>query len=513
MRSNVQAMRALIQARESGQVIVIFAVFVIVLLLLSGSAYDYASIVVDDARLQNAVDSAALAGSNAMSSNVTLPSQTQMAIAQSTVTTYLAANGVGTATPGTNVLITFPTSTPAAGVATPATPILENIGLTVTRDHKTAFWPLAKINQVSMSGGGGAHAARGMVDVMLALDTTYSQVATGTFPSIQSATAAFIESMNPSTSDTRGPQVGISRFGGIKCRYDPLDPGNTYIAPCQDDWNVLTPLTNNKPALLAVANGGAACPGTAGSNGGCPLRHLFWTAANAWGNGNPAVGFSTTNGGWPAAYAGVGWAGTPENWPAATGTKLPNAITSMGINPATPYTLSSFLSSYAWATANGGRNDRTPGGTGYARKVLVIMTDGQDEVWPSQNIPSEDAATYDSHLLSLANLLKAGPTGDGSDGVEIYVVGYFCTPYSPGSNGIPGKWCQSALAATAVPHDCPGAWPAAHTPSAIDTLLYQISSSTANTCDHYLPLGKGENLLPQLFTQLAGRISRGQLTQ
>ncbi len=50
------------------------------------------------------------------------------------------------------------------------------------------------------------------------------------------------------------------------------------------------------------------------------------------------------------------------------------------------------------------------------------------------------------------------------------------------------------------------------TPSNIDILLYNISSSTPGTCDHYYPLGKSEGLLPQLFQALAGRISRGQLT-
>ena len=50
-----------------GQIIVLFALFVVVLMVLAGSAYDYASIVVDDAQLQNSVDAAALAGSNALS--------------------------------------------------------------------------------------------------------------------------------------------------------------------------------------------------------------------------------------------------------------------------------------------------------------------------------------------------------------------------------------------------------------------------------------------------------------
>ena len=42
---------------QAAQVMVLFAIFLVVLMLLAGSAYDYGSIVLDDAKLQNAVDS------------------------------------------------------------------------------------------------------------------------------------------------------------------------------------------------------------------------------------------------------------------------------------------------------------------------------------------------------------------------------------------------------------------------------------------------------------------------
>ena len=48
MRSRFQAARALAAKRESGQILILFAVFLIVLMVLAGSAYDYASIVVDE---------------------------------------------------------------------------------------------------------------------------------------------------------------------------------------------------------------------------------------------------------------------------------------------------------------------------------------------------------------------------------------------------------------------------------------------------------------------------------
>src|SRR6202158_5618088 len=108
----VSTLRTLSKAHSSGQIMVLFAIFVIVLMVLAGSAYDYASIVTDDARLQNAVDAAALAGSNTLSQNAGLPVGTPVAMAQATVAAYLALNGVATTTPGTVATMTFPTSTP-----------------------------------------------------------------------------------------------------------------------------------------------------------------------------------------------------------------------------------------------------------------------------------------------------------------------------------------------------------------------------------------------------------------
>src|SRR5579864_3084633 len=110
MRLRLPSLRDRIASRETGQILVLFAVFVIVLMVLAGSAYDYASIVVDDARLQNAVDAAVLAGSDTLAQNSSLPSGTPVALAQATAQAYLASNGVATATPGTNVTMTFPTS-------------------------------------------------------------------------------------------------------------------------------------------------------------------------------------------------------------------------------------------------------------------------------------------------------------------------------------------------------------------------------------------------------------------
>ena len=62
--------------REPAQIIVLFAIFIVVVMVLAGSAYDYGSIVVDDARLQNAVDAAVLAGSDTLAANSALAAGT-----------------------------------------------------------------------------------------------------------------------------------------------------------------------------------------------------------------------------------------------------------------------------------------------------------------------------------------------------------------------------------------------------------------------------------------------------
>jgi hypothetical protein len=141
-------------------------------------------------------------------------------------------------------------------------------------------------------------------------------------------------------------------------------------------------------------------------------------------------------------------------------------------------------------------------------------------VAPDPAFPEDVTQTgYGSQVQTLAAHLRAGPDqlAGTADDVEIFVVGYFCTPYSAAPPGTSASaFCKSQLAATAYPHPCPGPVypPSGFTPSSIDDLLVSISSSKAGTCDHYYPLSKTETTsLAQLFTALAGTISRGQLTQ
>jgi hypothetical protein len=180
---------------------------------------------------------------------------------------------------------------------------------------------------------------------------------------------------------------------------------------------------------------------------------------------------------------------------------------------------------YAWASTAGscvtrGRNNAMTT-EGLARKVLVIMTDGVSEAG-GEGIPSGYPAYsgiaapdgWDQEAIDLATALKRGPDGTTGtqDDVEIYVVGFYCNNATASSTAQYLGWCSSNLAVTSLPHACPGpTWPTSSpAPSATDTLLRTISSSSTGTCDHYFPIQKTGDL-PQLFRVMAGSIARGRL--
>ncbi|MBV9580803.1 MAG: hypothetical protein JO057_19655, partial [Chloroflexi bacterium] len=204
MRTRLQKLRELAASREKGQILVLFAVFVIVLMVLAGSAYDYASIVLDDAKLQNAVDASALAGADSLTANQTQPSQTQVALAVATTNAYLSANSVTSS--NSSISITPVPYVAGAGTPTPVATVYTGISVSVTRNHPTAFWPLVGVNSVTLHDAGAAQSANAMMDIMLSLDTTGSLVLTGDLTdsmsgavgtTIENAVTNFVQQLNP----------------------------------------------------------------------------------------------------------------------------------------------------------------------------------------------------------------------------------------------------------------------------------------------------------------------------
>lgn len=513
---------------EGGYILIQVALMFTILMGIVGAGVDYGALVVENTRIQAAIDAASLAGARSLVSG----NNPGTAAADATITSYLANYGYQSDA-RTTITKAYSASLPGG--------LVDTATVTVTRQQGMFFWRAIGINQVTISKSATASANGAMVDVMLSLDTTGSMEMSGTndLAQLRQAVADFVNQMNPSSTDPFGPKVGMARFAGVGCswaRGSGNDTGNgrtgtnawipdvnnqrgdgdvymdlnnasgsgtaswsEYVTPCYDDLQVLSNLTYNKASLLQLAQGpSSGCPALPFTNPGmssssaayaCPLTTFDFIAPQVYGTPTTIQGLQ---------YGNSTQSSGPQ--PILTGTRLANAITVVK-NSGTGY--------YAWDTANGGRNDAFTGN--YARKVLVMITDGFNETYPTLGIPYSNA-TWDSDVVNAANALKRGAdnTLGTPDDVEIYVVGFFCTPYST-STSVPQKWCASTMADTTPPHPCPNNVWNAGAASAIDTLLRNVSSSNTGTCDHYFPIKKTESL-PQLFRTLAGSVARGKLS-
>jgi hypothetical protein len=436
-------------------------------------------------KLQNAVDAASLAGARALVDG----NNPSIAVARATTLDYLDRQGYRNDA-DTTVAVNFPLG--AGGVA-------ESVAVDVRRRRDTFFIRLVDIDEYHVAGAATAAVDRKMIDIMLSLDLTGSMELSGTndLQQLRDAVSDFINMVNPSTSNPLGPKIGMARWAGAICRWRrangtdtliDLAPVSEYYGPCDDDKTVLTNLTLNKATLLKLATnaGGGGCPNGM-SRYACPL--VSWRVNQVRDYNNPSTWLT------PAGLRenGSQTGGAPA--PGFSGTRLPNGIS-----------VTNDGGYYAWSTANGGRNNAS--GEGHARKVLVMMTDGVNELSPKVGNPAP-VGSWDTEVVDRANVLKLGPDGvpNTPDDVEIYTIGFFCTPYSTSSS----SWCKSRLAATPAPHPCPGpVLPT--TASSVDRILRDVSSSAPGACDRYFPIRKTEDL-PDLFRTLAGAITRGRLTQ
>jgi len=505
-------MARLQSARQRGQVVIYTAMLLTVLMGLAGAGVDYGLIVIESAKLQNALDAAALAGSRALITSQTLAAQD--GAGQAAVTASLALHGYTTGVNGATFVATPSASDGGAWHDT--------MTVNGTIALPTKFWQAIGIRTTNLNQTAVAAAGAGMVDVMISLDLSGSMELSGTddLGQLRGAVVDFINQMQIDATDPRSTKMGIARWAGITCQwsrgysgrpggnsgadsdqYIDIDNGpevnhhlsggdtnSEYTSPCSRDQTVVSNLTQNKANLIKIADGSGAgsCP-TGMSSVACPLV--------SWRYTNPPV---KTGWGTPTTVLGLQDGGSSTSWYQMTGTRLDNSLNVVSNG-----------SYYAWSTANGGRND--PLTTGVARKVLVIMTDGFSEsgdygIPVSAGTPS----SWDTAATTAAASLKLGPDGTAgtTDDVEIYVVGFYCTPYSTGGTG----WCASRIADSSLPHACPGPNYASisPSPSTVDNLLKNISSSSTGTCDHYFPIKKTEDL-PQLFRVMAGSIARGRL--
>lgn len=542
--------QALSTRRVKGQIALYMAVLLTSLMGLAGAGVDYGLIVIESSRLQNGLDAASLAGARELVTSNASTQALRNSAADTKAIEFLTLHNYTVGSLGTEVTETSGgvTATCRTGSTTSATfkfcrsasdggSFNDTMKVTGTIVKPTSFWKAIGINSTTLNQSSTAVSSGGMVDVMLSLDLSLSMEYSGgdDLPDLRDAVGQFLDQMQLSLTNTRGSQVGIARWAGLKCgwyrsdgdRYVDLDRGPNGLdgtpseaySPCTEDKTVLSRLTMDEAKLLKIAKNdptAGACPAgpdVANISGfACSLKSWRY-GPNQYTRvaGTPipvptpqtATNFQTGNSGTESGMA--------ADLYSATGTRIPNAITAVN-DPVSGY--------YAWGNSYGGRNGQDD--VGYARKVLVIMTDGFNQA-PPTGIPSGYAnglpSAWNTEMKTLATALKRGPdnTPGTVDDVEIYVVAFMCTPYSSSSSEL--NWCRSQAAGIIDAngkHPCPnGVKPTSNSiMSTLDNDLNDVSSSATGTCTHYFPISKTivpKESLPQLFRVIAGSIARGRL--
>lgn len=188
-------------SRSPGQIIVIVAVIMTILLGLVGSGVDYGLLLVERTHIQQAADAAALSGARAL---VSAPTPGAVAAA-ATATEYLRLNGYQQGVLNTNITYAFATPTPTGPV--------DRVQIRVVRVRPTMFWRVFGINTVTVSnnitiaqaGGGGP------ADVVLAVDETNRMGPD--MNEVRAGALAFINRLDPGL----GARVAMTQFRGTQC--------------------------------------------------------------------------------------------------------------------------------------------------------------------------------------------------------------------------------------------------------------------------------------------------------
>lgn len=195
--------------RSPGQMIVLMAFFMIVFLVLVGTAVDYGLILREEQQLQNAIDAAALAGARGM---IFAPTP-GIPAAQATAAAYLRLYGYEQGDLyNTNIVYAF--TTPTAG---PTPRPLDSMQITVSRTKPTVFWRIVGINQTTFSQTARARPGQGQLfDVVIAFDETAS-MSSADIDQLRQAVVKAINDLAPNPSNPRSPKIALAQFQGQVC--------------------------------------------------------------------------------------------------------------------------------------------------------------------------------------------------------------------------------------------------------------------------------------------------------
>ncbi|MDQ6670454.1 MAG: pilus assembly protein TadG-related protein [Chloroflexota bacterium] len=238
--------------RRQGQVVIMFALCLTVLLLLLGGALDFAGVTMEKGRLQNAADSAALAAAQTLDDGGDKPS------ASATATAFLSANGYPSTPPGNSIQIAYPTPS-VGGVGNPQG-IAQVADVSVGHPYQTPFWGLIGLPTVNLQVDAQASSSGRRFDIFLSIDESFS-MSDSDMAQLQRAAHLFVQTLNP-TTDQYSPKIAIAAFQGIRytAEYSDMSTGKYTVAGLADSL-ILTHLTNKAQDLYHLIDGDPSNPG------------------------------------------------------------------------------------------------------------------------------------------------------------------------------------------------------------------------------------------------------------
>lgn len=222
-----------------GVVVVYVALLMTILMGLVGSGVDYGFLVLENTRIQHAVDAAGLAAARSLFSGAN-PGVTS---AQNTATTYLQQHGYQSDS-RTTVTMTFSSS---LGTST-----MDTIDLRVTRQQGMFFWRAIGLNNVPIQRRAVVTAGGSIYDVVVSVDETGS-MSNEDIQQLRDALTTFVDRLFPASGGASNSLLGMAQFQGEVCSGSP--------SVCLRDAHVLQELTNDRTRLLKITNGpGGGCP-------------------------------------------------------------------------------------------------------------------------------------------------------------------------------------------------------------------------------------------------------------
>ncbi len=499
---------------------VLFALGFTVLAAGVGMGADMGLWLVERQHLQTAVDSAAIAGARYYVAYSGASDQATQA--QTQAQNYLTQYGYPASSfSGSGESLTF-TSLPP-----------RQFKITATKVRQTMLLQLVGVRTLSATATSTANGEI-KADIYVALDTTPS-MSSSDITAMKTAVNTFVGLLGLDPTDASGPQVAIGRFMGERCwrknsgGYNLVDShGSTRVDASQTTYMI--GFLNYQPTTSGWCDNNDTKPNLSAST--IPSATAFVPANSA-----------ATPTGWNPHYPGS----VTKQTLTKTASQATSAVSSIdtGIDSScsttfTPYSALS-LTQYGGCDLYAATSHTAGLTTAYReltstrargvpfRRVLILQTDGTvctmqtayTQIAPSASavptyVPSgvlpqhgnSSATRSENKALDMANYMKTTPSA--FEGIEIFTILFW---KNDGTNTCYDNTVydtDTSLSPACGPDTM--TLPAASTRTHVDDYMIGMSSSTPNTCDHYLPADKNNpSSLTDAYRKILVRLAVGKI--